>query len=324
MADLDLGTVNKTPQELSALYEQIEGGEDIAPEAASTDAPAAAATEAEAGTVAPETAAEENAAGIATKDGKHVIPYSVLKGERDRAANAEKVAKDAQDRIAALEAQIAAKNGANNGEPAPAKLGAPPEADLSDEDLELLKEDFPTVYKREMALRARFDALEARLAPVVETVTSSRAERAQEATNEVQDAIDATPRLAHLQANDREAFDLAKEFDALLRVQPAWADKPLSDRFAKVADMVEEARGPIVVAGAKPQPVDLKVAAKAVADAAVKKAAANVPTSLSEFPAGQHAAQDEAEAAENMTPMQLAEKFGRMTPDQMDAYFSTL
>ncbi len=40
--------------------------------------------------------------------------------------------------------------------------------------------------------------------------------------------------------------------------------------------------------------------------------------------AGNPAAQDEREAAENMTPLQLAEKFSSMSPDQMDAYFRTL
>jgi hypothetical protein len=112
-----------------------------------------------------------------------------------------------------------------------------------------------------------------------------------------------------------------------LRTQPAWAGKSLSERFAKVTEMVEAALGPIDLPGAKPasqSAEDLKAAAKAKADAAAKASRTNVPTSLSEFPVGQHAAQDEREAAESMTALQLAEKFSSMTPDQMDAYFRNL
>ena len=92
--------------------------------------------------------------------------------------------------------------------------------------------------------------------------------------------------------------------------------------------MVESTIGPIEIPGsqkATSQNVgDLKKAAMAKAEQVAKSNRSNVPTSLSEFPAGQHAAQDEQEAAEQMTALQLAEKFSTMTPDQMDAYFRNL
>jgi len=272
---------------------------------------------------------EGDPAGVATKDGKHVIPYSVLKSERDRAARAEQIAKEMAERIAALEERVSAGNqGANTGESARTNPEQPAVGDLSQEDLENLKEDFPTVYKAVMASMAAARALETKLQPMEESMNASQAERARSAQETVQEAIDAVPKLAHIQATDAEAFEMAKQFDAVLRDQPAWADRPLSERFAKVAEMLESAVGPIKLPGGNNQASqstgDMKAAARAKADAAAKAARSNVPTSLSEFPAGQHAAQDEREEAENLSSLQLAEKFSRMTPDQMDAYFRTL
>lgn len=324
------------PEALAKIFDQIENGEDPlsktndqgeAKEAnqAKTDPEAQGQQQAEQG----QQQEEREPDGVATKDGKHVIPYSVLKSERDRAARAEQIAREAQERLEALQAQLAAgSQGANNGEGARTNQQQPAVSDLSTEDLQTLQEDFPTVYKAVMASMAAAKALEAKLAPVEESVRNAEADQARSAQETVQDAIDSVPKLAHIQANNAEAFELAKQFDATLRTQSAWADKPLSERFSKVMEMVESTIGPIEIPGsqkATSQNVgDLKKAAMAKAEQVAKSNRSNVPTSLSEFPAGQHAAQDEQEAAEQMTALQLAEKFSTMTPDQMDAYFRNL
>lgn len=324
------------PEALAKIFDQIENGEDPliktndqgeAKEAnqAKTDQEAQGQQQAEQG----QKQEEREPDGVATKDGKHVIPYSVLKSERDRAARAEQIAREAQERLEALQAQLAAgSQGANNGEGARTNQQQPAVSDLSTEDLQTLQEDFPTVYKAVMASMAAAKALEAKLAPVEESVRNAEADQARSAQETVQDAIDSVPKLAHIQANNAEAFELAKQFDATLRTQSAWADKPLSERFSKVMEMVESTIGPIEIPGsqkATSQNVgDLKKAAMAKAEQVAKSNRSNVPTSLSEFPAGQHAAQDEQEAAEQMTALQLAEKFSTMTPDQMDAYFRNL
>lgn len=332
--ELDLNNLSDNPEDLVKVFEQLEAGD--TPKAAAPD-PEPSKDEsakrnqqnqdeqkAEQGQSEPESEPQ----GIATKDGKHVIPYSVLKSERDRASRAEQLAAEMRERVAALEAAVqAASQGAKPGESARTDANQPAVSDLSSDDLEALKEDFPTVYKAVQAAMAKAAQLEAKLQPVEDSVRSAEAEQARSATETVQDAIDAVPKLAHIQATDAEAFELAKQFDATLRTQNAWAGKPLTERFAKVAEMVEAALGPIDLPGnktASPSAEELKAAAKAKADAAAKASRTNVPTSLSEFPVGQHAAQDEREAAESMTALQLAEKFASMTPDQMDAYFRNL
>ena len=337
--ELDLNNLSDNPEDLQKVFEQLEAG--VEPTAAAPKEPEPAPKEPEKAqsnddpaNKEPQKAEqglsdnEDDAAGVATKDGKHVIPYSVLKSERDRASRAEQIAREAQERVAALESQLKAGNqGANNGEGARTDPQQPTASDLSAEDLEALKEDFPTVYKAVMASMAAAKALETKLQPVEESVRSTEAERERSATETVQDAIDSVPKLAHIQATNKDAFELAKQFDATLRTQSAWASKPLTERFAKVAEMVESAIGPIDLPGSKkasPSAEDLAKAAKAKAEQDAKASRTNVPTSLSEFPAGQHAAQDEREAAEQLTHQQLAEKFAGMNADQMDAYFRSL
>jgi len=337
--ELDLNNLSDNPEDLQKVFEQLEaGGEQTAaapkePEPAPKE-PEKAQSNDDPANKEPQKAEqglsdnEDDAAGVATKDGKHVIPYSVLKSERDRASRAEQIAREAQERVAALESQLKAGNqGANNGEGARTDPQQPTASDLSAEDLEALKEDFPTVYKAVMASMAAAKALETKLQPVEESVRSTEAERERSATEAVQDAIDSVPKLAHIQATNKDAFELAKQFDATLRTQSAWASKPLTERFAKVAEMVESAIGPIDLPGSKkasPSAEDLAKAAKVKAEQSAKASRTNVPTSLSEFPAGQHAAQDEREAAEQLTHQQLAEKFSSMNADEMDAYFRSL
>lgn len=330
--ELDLNNLSDNPEDIQKVFEQLEQGAEPAPPKAETppdaatieDKPAEEDQQAAGGKTEP----QGEPAGVATKDGKHVIPYSVLKSERERASRAEEVANEMRDRVAALEKAVqAASQGANNGESARTTDQQQGISDLSTEDLEALKEDFPTVYKAVMASMAAAKALEAKLQPVEESVRSQDAERAQSAAETVQDAIDAVPKMAHIQASDAAAFELAKQFDAMLRGQAAWADKPLAERFSKVVEMVEGAMGPIDLPKSQqpaPSAADLAKAAKAKAAQAVTGNRSNVPTSLSEFPAGQHAAQDEQEAAEQMTHQQLAEKFSSMSPEQMDAYFRSL
>lgn len=330
--ELDLNTLSDNPEDLQKVFEQLEAGGE--PTAAAPKEPEKAQSNDDPANKEPQKAeqgqpeGESEDIGVAAKTGNGVIPYSVLRNERDRRAAAEQIAREAQERVAVLEAQLKAGNqGVNNGEGARTDPQQPTASDLSAEDLEVLKEDFPTVYKAVMASMAAAKALETKLQPVEESVRSAEAERERSATETVQDAIDSVPKLAHIQATNAEAFEMAKQFDTMLRGHPAWGDKPLAERFIKVTEMVESAIGTIDLPGSKqasPSADDLAKAARARAAQDAKASRTNVPTSLSEFPAGQHAAQDEREAAEQLTHQQLAEKFASMNADQMDAYFRSL
>lgn len=268
---------------------------------------------------------DDDAAGVATKDGKHVIPFSVLQNARDRAARAEQLLEEAQASLESLKQQSqSGSQGAKEGEGARTDQ-SDKASDLSPEDLEALKEDFPTVYKALTATMAQAKALEAQLKPVAEKVHTDEARQARSEAENVQEAIDSIPKLAHIQSAKGDAWALAKQFDATLRTNPAWADKPLAERFGKVAEMVESAIGPIELpTKTSLSPEELAQAARAKAQQAARARHADVPTSLSEFPAGKAAAQSEREAVEQLSHQQLADKLGRMSADEQDAYFATL
>ena len=331
MADFDLSNVGTDPESLAAVFEQLEKGEipTQAEPAKEADPPTQEEIEPNSNTQQQNDGLDDaEPEGVATKDGKRVIPYAVLKSERERATRAEQLAEEMRQRVADLEAKVnAASEGAKPGESARTENPTSVADDLSQEDLETLKDDFPTVYKAVMASMAAAKALEAKLQPVEETVREARNEQARSDAETVQDAIDSVPKLAHIQANDKEAFELAKQFDATLRAQAKWANRPLSERFEKVAEMVEATLGEIDVPGAKTKQLsaeDLKKQAQAKAATATKANKSAVPTSLSEFPVGEPPAQDERNAAETMSHAQLAELLSGMSPEQMDAYFQSL
>lgn len=340
--EIDLNNIPDTPEAALALLAQIEAGGEPTASTPAPAAPAVAAAPVEVVKAASEPSTEtqtgaapsdEQAAGVATKDGKHVIPYSVLQSEREQKTRATQLAQEMADRVRTLEAALAASaNGANPGAAARAAEAATAQAPaMSDADLEALKEDFPTVYKALQASMARSDALEAQLREQAGFKQEIEAASQRDVQDTVQEAIDSHPKLAHIQANDQAAFMLAQQFDETLKAHPAWADKPMAERFAKVIEMVEQTNGAITVPGGQPKPqqqttnaADLKVAAKAAAAAQATAGKTNVPTSLSEFPVGDPPAQSETQALEQMSTFQIAAKLSRMTAEQQDAYFATL
>lgn len=338
-ANIDLNTMPSDPEELLKMFNEAESGEQP-PADAPTDKPEAPVEAKEDSTSAQavETGDKDQGQkdndseqpGVATKDGKHIIPFSVLKGERDRAARAEQLATEAQQRIAELEAKLqAGTQEARTGDIARTNDTNQGIDNLSEEELALLKDDFPTVYKAIQMAMATATSVAAKLKPVEDTVRGDQEARERTAGEEVQDAIDSVPKLAHIQANNPELYEIAKQHDAILRSQPNWQNKPYAERFQKVIELVENTMGETINLPATNKPNSMTAAelakaarSKAEAEAAANKS--NVPVSLSEFPAGRHAAADEHSAAEEMTPLQLAEKMAGMTPAQMDAYFDSL
>lgn len=359
----DMNIDMSDPQALLALFNAAETGGEVEPaaevKAVETSIPKSAPVVATAPQAEPVHAAasvpvataaapvpEKEPDGVATKDGQHIIPYSVLKADRERANRAEQEARELRQQLAAFQAATQAAN------PATAQTSNHSESGVKDdvfaphqqseaafladsEELAQLKEDFPTVYKSLMAMQAQVAKQQAQLAPVQESVRN--AEQAQQKTvnDQIQEAIDATPKLAHIKATDPEAFELAKQFDNTLKDNPSWSGKPYAERFAKVVELVEQLHGVIVVPGAQTAvfnpatatsktPEQIKQEARAMASAAVRANPAAVPTSLSEFPAGQSSVSDEQAAIASMSHADLARKFASMSPDKLDAYLQNL
>lgn len=334
----DVTDLNLSPTDALKMFEEqshldTSGANDEKEKQAAADAAAAAQAEAdrkeaEAAAAAKEAEAkqkteqeavrEDETAGVATRDGKHVIPYSVLASERAARAAAEKQLQEVQNRIAALEAKQAGQNQtANQG------AAADTQAKQDEDRLALLEEDFPTVAAELKAMHALVKTLQAQVTPLEQSTKQAERERANSVAMTVQEAIDSLPKMAHIQASDPEAFALATTYDKTLRERPEWANKPMSERFQKVLELVEATNGEIKVPGQKTPSADPK-ALKAAAAEKLADAGKTVPTSLSQFPSGAAPAQNEHEAIDQMSTGQLAQKMARMTPAQLDSYFANL
>lgn len=271
--------------------------------------------------------------GVATKDGKNIIPYSVLRSEREKSARAQQLLLDSENRVADLQAQLrnATDPGTKTGDTVRADDQNQSYDESSDEDLAQLKEDFPTVYKALMAQKAMTAKLESKLEPVEQSVNNIQQDRENSTAQDVQAAIDSVPKLAHIQATNEEAFELAKQFDQTLRNQSFWADKPLAQRFEKVAEMVESSLGiTIDIPAAKNKTNSMSAdeianAARAKAESTAKASkSSSVPNSLSDFPAGQSAAENESSAVEQMNHAQISEKLWGMTPEEQKKFYASL
>ena len=262
-------------------------------------------------TDAPPTEEKTETPKVLAKDGVHTIPYSVVEGLRNRVA-------ELSQRIADVEAAKAANVQAPQHEDIP---------QLSEEDMELLREEFPDVVKRMEAMDAKIARLNELETKVVEHERKEKLTAAQQA----QDAIDSIPKLAHIQENDARLFAKACEFDKQLQTDPDMAALPLADRFAKALAAVEALYGEITIpdeaAGAEaPGPATQTPPATSTAKSSngkqnkVQQATKTaLPNTLSDLPTGSPPVHDPLAALASLsTQSQLGHFIGK-TPDEIHA-----
>lgn len=279
---------------LQAALETADAEPETQPDAGTdvNTAPSAAA-EGEQGNKEPDGQAEpqQQERVVLSKDGKHAIPYEVLERERsDRKALAEQVA---QLQAAAAErdklTQVLAKHGIDPT--------ADPDA-ISLEKIEQLEQDYPDIGQILTGMAKQIEQLKA--TPV--------AAPANPAVDQVQTAINAVPDLAAWQQGDPDRFTFAVDVDARLQNDPAWKDKPMTERFAEVAKRTRAAFGDQVQQPAAQQ--QKPVEAKAV-----------IPASPSEIgQTVQHTSK--AQQLGSMTNEQLMSEMAGMTPDQIEQLLS--
>ena len=254
---------------------------------------------------------EEKPEGILAKDGKNVIPYSQLETARARATAAEALAKEQAAEIERLKAE---------------KLPKEDVATLTNEELDTLEADSPTLAKTLRAQQASIQKLTEQLQAVAERQEDQAVIQETEVKSEIQSAIDANPTLAEWQtAEDQTLWNEASRFDKVLRESPAYANKSFAERFTKVVELTQSALGLEVetpkteVELPKLTPEQIKAAAQAKL-----KGKTSVPVSSSQIPGGAPPAVDERERVEQMSVHELGNKFMNMTPEQMEAYLTTL
>lgn len=236
---------------------EVKGEIPAAPVAAAVPAAAAPAQDSSATPAAAETV-DPVPAGIATKDGKHVIPMAVLTDTRQALQRANERARElaeANERLKQeLEARAAGTKPEDKGAQAPEDaIGIPAE------ELAELEEDFPAVGAVVAKLAKANEALQAQLREVAsrQPTAATAAPATQEV--DVQALIDQRPLLSQWQAKGGLAWKAAVEADQALMADPAWSTKPYAERFAEVERRIAEDFGipiatPAAPTAAKPGP----------------------------------------------------------------------
>ena len=224
LKDLDYYAANPDemptdPDQIAALMAQMDGTP--APEQAENDATAGVKEAEGEDEKAKEAPQQVDEAPIASKDGKHTIPYDVLKSERERRKAAEQAMQELQARIDAMQ-----------------QTGKPQEVaddEASPDELDDMANDFPAVAK----LLAHTRKLEQQLQSVSQRIEQEDLARQEASMSDVRAAVDGNPTLLHWEHNDPDRWAAAIEADTKLQASPAHRGLTLEHRLAKAVEIVD-------------------------------------------------------------------------------------
>ena len=248
---------------------------------------------------------EDEEAPVLSADGKHAIPFAVLKQEREaKRALAEQNAQLQRE----LEMLQQAK-----------ASGTPVEAavDMDDPELKAFEEEFPELAKanakmrvENLRLRQEVDAQRQQVQEIAAHFNREREAKLQQDAEMVNAAIDANPVLRYLRSEegDTQLWEAAVAIDSDMQVKPKWKNASVEERFAAVVARLEEDYGPVKVPAAYQSPVR-KPAAKPV-----QKEELTINT-LSDLRGG--SSPEATELSESMSTIDLQNHFLNMDPAQL-------
>lgn len=227
--------------------------------------------------------------GVLAKDGKTVIPYSVLANTRQQEAEARRVAAAASAQAERLQREL---------DELKAGKAATDNQQTTDEivaQIEQLTESVPEVAGPMKALVAQIQAQSAQIAELRKTAEQAVSQRNQvddeaDPQSTVQSIIDQTPKLLYAQNGNPQLWERVVREDNLLREDPEFKGLSLKERFDKAVSIVEARYGVITVpAEYLPPPREEKVNTEvkpAATPAAPAAPAAPRPMTLSDLPGG--------------------------------------
>ena len=265
---------------------------------------------------------EPEADVILLKDGKRAIPYNVLDNTRKEVSTLRGELTEKEQQIAELQAQLDGVKddgtGSKNAAQEAIDSGNLPTNEDGSLDIEALRADYEDeVVDILVAMEKRAnDANNAvqELSKRVDEIASKDEEaQAQTAAEASQAAIDSIPALAEVQSEGGSRWKAAITIDDELRNDPAWAGKPMSERFAEVARQlglpVTDAENGDIDAGVKK---------------AMQNAKPNTPRSISDLEGGEQIGQDEFERLDNLSAIEFASAFEKMTPEKQQLYLARI
>lgn len=250
-------------------------------------------------------------AGVASKDGTRVLPYSALQAERrsarQAAARAERVEKE-NERLKQEIEDLRAGKSKDSGE-------------LTEEEVQRMEADFPEVGAK---MRKAFEAQE--------EARKAAATKTEDAVDEVgddpvQEAIDQVPLLVEWQhdAQHKDKWQRAVAIDDVLKGSPKWKGKDPVERFTRVAEMVAEEfdievpKQGTQQASSKQQQAQQAPAAKK----AVESATRQPPSTLSDLKGGSVPDHGQADLTK-MPPQRMLQRFMDMDTDAIDRELAKL
>jgi hypothetical protein len=267
---------------------------------------------------------DDKADGVLAKDGKHVLPFTVLEGARRRAAELEEIVRQQTEYIASL-SQQAGKSPDPEQQAQQASDSPLSDMDIDDETIAAYEEELPALAKVLRQARANQQVIQQLTEQVADLSTRDERKAQQETANksrgEVQDAIDAVPAIAHLQASDPEAWAEVVALDNSMKDLPKFKALSLKDRFEKVAAAYQAVNGPIKLPAAEPSQKDMTKEADRVIAASAGRTR---PASLTDLPGGATPPVDERAAFETTSTAELGASFERMNDEQQQAYLARL
>ena len=178
--------------------------------------------------------------GVATKDGKRIIPYAVLEHER-------REKQQLKDQLKGLQQQLQARAADTSTEAGDlADRAATDPNSLTDADLQQLEQDFPSLAKPLKVLRAISEKVEglqqSSQAQAAALPTQQQATQAQAEPEDEQAAFDNgiadNPLVAKWMSEGGREWQRAVAIDRVLSADPENASLTYSQRFAKVQAMV--------------------------------------------------------------------------------------
>jgi hypothetical protein len=260
----------------------------------------------------PEKPAEPAVAGVASKDGKTVLPYAALQGARRTASVERQHREAAETRAAQLEQELADLKAGKTPEPK-----AEP---LTDEEIEDLRAMSPETAAKVTAERDARLAAEARVAELAAKVPAPAEGQPEASDDPIQDAIDAIPLLVQWQSSDPEKFARADALDAALLKSPKWGGhtpEALAKRYAQVTRLVAEEYDIQI-----PEPAPQTKEPSKSADEIVARAGRTAPNSLSDFKGGN--VDQTEQRLERMPAVAQLARVSDMTPAQFAEYLDSL
>jgi hypothetical protein len=325
--DPKLDDLDPNSPEYERAMEEAQNAEDLAAgnveqteqqdETDPDDPEAVAAAQAAAAVVDPEPKPAADAdpqpkvAGVASKDGTRVLPYSALQAERREARHERSARQRAEAELAAAQQQIA-----------DLKAGKTPPAEeidpLSDEALASAAMDVPIVGELGKALRKTREEL-AELKGKAAPAKTAEPEPEVDIEEVVQEAIDTVPLLSEWQASDPEKFARAKEIDRVTAASPKWKDKPIADRFAYVAKQVADEYD---IQTEDPSPPTKSTPSRADPKDVISKVARAAPNTLSDFKGG--AVDPHSDRLERMPVQKALARMQNMSDDEIDEHLARL